>query len=338
MHRNISLYWICQCVGWGIAALYWSIFQIIGRDSLFFGILSVLIILATGIFSTHFYKIKAHKWGWTDLNLISLIPRLSIVFILLSLTYLIVSYFTITWIFGPQTLEGILGMLTGGTRYMAIWLLAFHLYHFSGSRRKAELDQKHFENLALSAQYNKLSAELNPHFLFNSLNSIKALIIEDQVKARTAVDKLSQMLRNSLHLTDQKTILIKQELERIEDYISLEKIRFEERLDVTFDIQGELLFEKIPPLTVYNLVENAIVHGLEKNKKGVKISIDGRKYESSMIIEVRSDTTLSDGWKYGTGLTNIKDRLELIYAEAATLEVLQEENQVLARLNLPLTS
>jgi len=334
--KRLSLYWICQIIGWGTAAIYWSLYQVLGAESIFLGTISVLLVLIAGIGSTHFYKRLAHKYDWVELDLLRLFPRLVLAVFLLSASYLLVSLSAITWVFGPQSENSILGMLTGGVRYMAIWLLAFHLYHIAGSRRKAELDQKRFENLALSAKYDKLNAELNPHFLFNALNSIKALILEDKDKARTAVDTLSVMLRNSLRLTDKVTIPLPEELERIKAYIDLEKIRFEERLVVDFDVPDDVLIYNIPPLSIYNLVENAIIHGLDKQKNGVKIGIAIKKKDDALQIFVKSNTSLREGWSFGKGLTNIKERLALIYREKASLYVSEENGNVISGIQIPI--
>ena len=336
MDKKISLYWVCQLIGWGIAAIYWSIYQVIGAESLPLGIISVVLILIAGIGSTHLYKIIAYKYKWVELELWKLFPILVLALLALSLIYLAVSLATVTWVFGPQSNDSILGMLTGGVRYMAIWLLAFHLYHFAGSRKKAEIDQKKYENLALTAKYDKLNAELNPHFLFNALNSIKALIIEDKDKARSAVDTLSLMLRNSLNLTNKVSITIKEECDRIQAYIDLEKIRFEERLDVHFNISDDLLAYEVPPLCIYNMVENAIIHGLNKQKNGVRIDIEVRKNQDVLEVLVKSNTTLREGWSYGKGLTNIQERLGLIYKEKASLELYEDEKgTVISKILLP---
>ncbi len=335
MRTKLSLYWLCQICGWGIAALYWSLYQIVGEDSFLVGALTVVFLLLMGIGSTHFYKLRAHAWGWPNLDLWKLLPRMGLALLALTSIYLVVCLLVITWAFGRQDTDAILGMLTGGIRYMTIWLLAFHLYHFAGSRRKAEIDQKRFENLALSAKYDRLNAELNPHFLFNSLNSIKALILEDKDKARTAVDTLSTMLRHSLKLTDKVTIPLEEEIRRIKAYIELEKIRFEERLEVVFEVNEKLLSHKVPPLCIYNLVENAIIHGLDKSKKGVRIEIKCDLIDDFVHLQVKSNTSLKEGWSYGKGLTNIKERLDLIYNKEAALTVAEEGPFVFSKILIP---
>jgi two-component system LytT family sensor kinase len=116
---------------------------------------------------------------------------------------------------------------------MTIWVLAYHLYHYHRYRLETIEQNAALELIAKQAQLDNLSTQLNPHFLFNSLNSIKSLIIENPAVARRAVDLLSDILRTSLYQKIAAFISVKEELSLVEDYVALEKIRFEERLNMT---------------------------------------------------------------------------------------------------------
>lgn len=334
--KRISTYWICQIIGWGIAVLYWSRYQVVFADNKAWGLVSVLVMLIPGIGATHFYKKIAHRKRWLRFDLLKLLPILIISLLLLSSFYFFVGFVSTHYIFGPQNVDALLGMATGGVRYMAIWLLAFHLYHFGLFKKQAEMDQKHFENLAIQAQYRKLNAELNPHFLFNALNSIKALTREHPEQARNAIDLLSGMLRSSLSLSKEKTITIDAEIARIANYIQLEKIRFEDRL--TYHLQMDELLSKvlIPPLIIYNLVENAIVHNLSRSNRGVQIEVIITKEANRLIIEVRNTGELETPVRYGTGLQNIVDRLKLLYGDSAHFSISTFGTMVIARININL--
>ncbi len=316
-----------------MAVLYWSRYQVVYADDRAWGLVSVLVMLIPGIGATHVYKIIAHRRGWIQLNIWKLWPILILALLVLSSFYYFIGYVSTRYIFGPQNIDALLGMATGGVRYMAIWLLAFHLYHFGISRKQAEMDQKHYENLAIRAQYKRLNAELNPHFLFNALNSIKALTLENPEQARNGIDLLSNMLRSSLTLTRSETITVTEELERIEHYIALEKIRYEERLIYDVHLDPAVNNRSIPPLIIYNLVENAVVHNISKYDQVLKIKLDIRLVENKLQIRVKNSGQLNEPIRFGTGLTNVQERLTLLHGQHAHLTVKNfMDNQILSEI------
>ena len=129
------------------------------------------------------------------------------------------------------------------------------------------------ENEKAQAELQLLKAQINPHFLFNSLNSIKSLVIENPNVARRAIDLLSDLLRSSLYEKDKDLIYIKNELSLVYDYIELEKMRFEERLQLKTNIDDEVINYKIPTLSIQLLVENAIKHNIVSKSKHLTIDI-----------------------------------------------------------------
>jgi len=335
--NKIDVYWTCQFLGWGSAAVYWSYYQILFETHLFFEILSVLFPFVGGILSTHCYKILAHRYQWIRLPLLKLLPILFLSLFTLTIIYCIVCMLGFQFTIGGLDKNGFLGMATGGLRYNAIWLLAFHLYHYAWFKRQGEIDQNKYEKLAIKAQLNQLNAQLNPHFLFNALNSIKALTLENPMSARKAVDLLSNILRASLENTNHQTISLKEEVERTEAYLRLEQIRFEERLKYEWDIAEELMTHTIPPLSLFNLVENAIKHGISQSTKGGMIKISARMTQSKLRLEVKNSGKISKTLPNGLGLKNIEERLKLVYGEAAHLSLENTDNQeVVAKLEIPI--
>ena len=336
MNKKLSLYWICQLSGWGIAAVYWAYHQIPLIEPLAFGILTVLVPFLSSILSTNYYRHLAHRKGWIHLDLRRLLPIMLLALVALVSIYLVVAAIGGTLCYGSLNLGAFLGMLTGGTRYMSIWLLAFHLYHYARHSRQAEIDQNKHEKLAIAAQFKRLHAELNPHFLFNSLNSIKALILESPGDARKALDLLSEMLRNSLRYSNQKLIPLSEELKSITSYLALEKIRFEERLQYHIDITENLLPTLVPPLSLYNLVENAVKHGIAKSKSGGRISITAAETADGIELTVLNDGQLPDHPDSGIGLKNTRERLQLVYGPRATLDLRNANaQQVASSLTIP---
>ena len=128
---KISLYWMCQLLGWGSVALYWSYFQINDQVPLATGIFSVLIPLLLAICYTHLYRNLAHRFKWINLPIRKLIPIIILAWIGITGLYTAVAMLNSTLIYGGVATDVFLGLFTGGARYAAIWLLAFHLYHFS---------------------------------------------------------------------------------------------------------------------------------------------------------------------------------------------------------------
>ncbi len=337
LFNKLSLYWICQLLGWGSAAAYWSYYQIRPGDGLLLGVISVIIPFFGGIVSTHAYKVLAHRHKWIDLELKQLLPILFFALIALTAAYLVFAISCALVRYGDLGINSFLGMFTGGLRYNSIWLLAFHLYHYARYSRQAEIDQSNYEKLAIAAQLQRLNTELNPHFLFNSLNSIKALILENPSDARKAVDLLSNLLRNALQHSGKSFISLEDELASIETYLAMEKIRFEDRLHYQLDVPTETRIVPIPPLSLYNLVENAVKHGISNSKDGGQISIKARASLEFLTLEVVNDGCLQRKNENGIGIKNVSERLRLAYGSAARLRLeALNEDQVCSSLILPL--
>jgi len=173
--------------------------------------------------------------------------------------------------------------------------------------------------------------------LFNSLNSIKALVFENPKSARRAIDLLSDLLRSSLYEKEHTTISIAEEMALVKDYVELEKLRFEERLNITFDIDQTLENFKIPSLSIQLLVENAIKHGIDKQLDGGTVDISVQKKNDYVVISVKNPGTLSKGKHKGVGLKNLKERLLLKYEGRAEFKVeTPSENKVVATLMIPI--
>jgi LytS/YehU family sensor histidine kinase len=224
---------------------------------------------------------------------------------------------------------------------MSIWLLAYHLYHYYQKEIKTTKENARLLVIAKQAQLDNLSAQLNPHFLFNSLNSIKSLVIENPKIARRAIDLLSDLLRSSLYQKEQKFITIKDELSLVSDYIELEKIRFEERLITVFNIDQELIKCRVPLLSIQLLVENAIKHGVDKRIEATEVAINVQKFDTGKIkISVQNQGELATQKKLpGLGLKNLQERLLIQYKGKASFEIKEtSNNQVIAIIIIPINN
>jgi sensor histidine kinase YesM len=343
---QINLYWYCQLFGWGAAALYWA-YYLFNTGSLSTGLacLSVLMSFSLGILASHGYKLLSHRHRWHLKPIKDLLPIMMMGTLALLVIYVVGNFFLSICIhqlsLNKATAVLILpGMVTGGLRYNAIWILAFHLYHYAKRESAIEVEKTKLENEAIKAQLHQLTAELNPHFLFNSLNSIKALVNHEPQQARHAIVLLSEILRHALHLSKKESITLAEELEQVEKYLQLEKIRFEERLEFTFDISPQAKSASILPFTLLNLVENAIKHGISQNINGGDINISVHIVGGDLKMEVHNTGQLANSPYNGNGIgiKNIKERLQLLHGSRAHFDVFNTNTyQVTAIIQIPLS-
>lgn len=347
-NKSISLYWKLQLLGWGTVSLYWA-YTVYTRDNygVFFTFLNYVLDIAIGVLLTHLYRYIAKKYKWSALSLGSLVARVIPSIILLSVAYMELAdlKWHLYWVFVENkdyTLWYSLSywnpVFITGLRLMAIWILAYHLYHYH--QNKLETAQQNAELLVIAkqAQLDNLATQLNPHFLFNSLNSIKSLIIENPKIARRAVDLLSDILRTSLYEKDAPFITIKEELELVKDFVDLEKIRFEERLNVSIEMDSGLENYLILPLSIQLLVENSIKHGIDKRISGGDIKLSIKKTtETIEIIVQNSGQIAGNNSEAGIGIKNLTKRLQLHYDGGASFELKNIDNdRVRATLIIPI--
>ncbi|WPU98631.1 histidine kinase [Mucilaginibacter sp. cycad4] len=346
---TISLYWKCQLIGWSVAALYWGYtgYSQPGFHWLL-GIIQFTTDVAVYIFITHLYRCLALKLGWQNLGLNKLLPRLIPAVIVLGLVYLFVTvskvYFFRVW-FQPGFSKSFTeffdfyrdSIFVAGVRLMSIWLLAYHLYHYSKREIGIARENARLAVITRDAQLNNLSAQLNPHFLFNSLNNIKALIIDDPKSARRAIDLLADLLRNSLYSGDKQMTTIKEELELVKDYLELEKLRLEERLQYHIEAGDEFHDMLIPRLSIQTLIENAIKHGIGQQKQGGLISIKLTNNHSGLTMCITNPGRLKPiEESSGLGIKNLNERLQLQYKGAACFIISEANDMVTATIKIPL--
>jgi Histidine kinase len=196
----------------------------------------------------------------------------------------------------------------------------------TNERYEQQTREREFSKLAAEAQLSALRAQINPHFLFNALTTIGYLIQTTPDKAFSTLMRLTQLLRGVLKSADEFSTL-DEELMLIESYLEIEKARFEERLVVKFEVPRELRKLRVPSLILQPLVENAVKHGVAKQKAGgeisVSASIESVKGESYLLLTVTNTGGGFSGTQsqFGVGLTNISERLRSYYGKTGTLEI-----------------
>ncbi|MFD0963549.1 sensor histidine kinase [Pseudofulvibacter geojedonensis] len=218
-----------------------------------------------------------------------------------------------------------------------IWLfvsLTIKIYH---QLKRVQLKQVSLEANLKESQLNTLKGQINPHFMFNSLNNIRGLILEDTKKSREMITRLSEMLRYSLTKNEINAIALEDELEMVDNYIAISKIQMEDRLQFDKKIEVNPYGIKIPPMIIQMLVENAAKHGIANLKNGGVISLNIKQEQKNLFIEVNNSGKLSiDSNSTQLGLKNIKQRLELLYKGSAHFSLAEKNNQVVATIQIPI--
>jgi two-component system LytT family sensor kinase len=188
------------------------------------------------------------------------------------------------------------------------------------------------------AELQSLKTQLQPHFLFNTLNAIASLMHYDVTTADRMLNRLSELLRISLKETGNPVVSLKQEMAFIEAYLEIEKIRFEERLDVAWAIPDNLQASSIPPFILQPLVENAIKYGVAPRADGGIIIIRTYADRDALLLEVEDDApeALPQQPGFGIGLSNTRSRLETLYGANQQFELIRAGLGTIARIRLPL--
>jgi signal transduction histidine kinase len=219
---------------------------------------------------------------------------------------------------------------------IALWLLLYMIWHYLERNRKDEVDRLNLEKTVKDLELKTIKSHINPHFIFNSLNSIRALVEENPKRARTAITELSNILRSSLQVEKMETVPLQKELDIVKDYLALEQMRFEERLKVQFDIDEDTLPQRVPPMMLQTLVENAIKHGISKRINGGTIKIISRFTDKDFELIVQNSGNLEKKSSEGFGFKSTRDRLKFLCDGNAYFKVEEiEGSQVQSKIVMP---
>ncbi len=221
---------------------------------------------------------------------------------------------------------------------LILWCLVYLFKAEWAKRRKIE--KNHWENQVklrdIELQF--LRSQINSHFLFNALNNIRSLILEDTQAARQGLTDLATLLRGLMHSDAKLTVSLRDEVEWVKGYLALEGLQFEQRLSYELAIDTELLDAQLPPLLLQTLVENAIKHGIARRRLGGKIRINAESISSNrwrLQVENPTAELPAEQESNGIGLKNARDRLFAAFGHNATLE-LHFSGTVMATAEMPL--
>lgn len=341
--KRKNLYWITQVSGWGILTIA-NLLVISSFGSITLNQVALWIFLGfVGLIVSHLYRYYIKKHNWSNLPLKKIAPRVILGSFISGLIIFIPVYLTEHILQTDKNSEHLIASIAMSiinlTSIMLVWSLIYFAIHYFENSKKAEIEALIFEAAVKDFELKTLKAQLNPHFMFNAMNSIRALIEEDPQNAKDAITKLSNIMRYTLRIERTETVPLSDELKTIQDYLDLEKIRFEERLQYNISSTPSADRVEIPPMMVQTLVENGIKHGISKLTGGGEVDITASTDESTLIIQIRNNGQFNETAlkiSQGFGISNTKQRLSLLYGEKASLSLSNEnKNIVLATLKIP---
>lgn len=218
------------------------------------------------------------------------------------------------------------------------WDLVYLGYHLIRTYHRTEVEKWMLESEFQKAKLGALKSQVNPHFMFNAINNIRALILQDPLLAREMLTKFAEIFRHALQYTGERLITIKEELGILTHYLEIQQLQFEGRLRYLIGAEDQLLNQMIPPLILQLLVENAIKHGISLNEKGGEIFIVICEHYNTLILEVKNTGSLASRSgledRLGIGLKNIGERLSLTYGTAAKLDIREEAPFVIVQIKI----
>ncbi|MFI5187554.1 MAG: sensor histidine kinase [Chitinophagales bacterium] len=341
-----SRYWFCQFAGWGLVGMIMLFFAYSYQVPISTNVLlsRILIVFVAGIGITHILRLFIKWRRWTMESVEKVIPKLVIAMIITSLIFSLIvlgaiDFFNLGVDSGKKL--SFAARLAGSTvdngLFILPWVLIYYFYHFIEKSRRQQLDTLQLETLIKELELKTIKAHINPHFIFNSLNSIRALIDENPSRARTAITELSNILRSSMQVDKAETVSFEKELNIVKDYLALENMRFEDRLKVEYEIDEDTLDQQVPPMMLQTLVENAIKHGISKHIRGGVIKIISDYKNQYHELAVQNTGSLNGGLNAeGFGLSSTQNRLGLLYGDKASFEIKQVTPSIVeARVLIP---
>ena len=216
-------------------------------------------------------------------------------------------------------------------------VLTYYLYESLQKLNAKKTREARLESLVKETELKMLRSQINPHFLFNSLNSVSSLTLSDPQKAQDMLIKLSDFMRYALSRKDEQPVALRSELENLRLYLEIEKVRFGNRLSTEENIEPGCLDTKMPVMILQPLYENAIKHGVYESTGGVRIitTVYNKGEMVEIVISNYYDTLPSSKTGTGTGLINVTRRLELFYGDKASVRTRKENGIFTVSLLIP---
>jgi sensor histidine kinase YesM len=335
-------FWIAQIVGWVLLAVSNLLVQYLAGVPEKILLINSLIPMTIGFLLTTIYRQIIRKLKWHKWNFNKSIAFLAGSTFILTVVFMLLVFIVILIIKGLHglTIASFLGTMFSFTLVLLTWNLIYFAIHYFNNWTQAEIERWKLEAVMKEAQLGSLKSQIRPHFVFNTINNIRSLILEDEEKAREMLLNFSDLFRYALKNTDQSKVTLSEELEIVNQYLELLSIQYDDKLNFKIQVEEGLELIELPPMILQLLVENAVKHGISQSSKGGSILIDIDKKKDFLNIRVQNSGNLnkSSGLEehLGVGLDNVKRRLELIYCGKAALKVHEIENNVVAAIKIPI--
>lgn len=345
MKKSNNIYWWCQVGGWLFYTLVFVFFSYafdskVFQSPVYFQRLGLSVIL--GLVFTHIMRfaikefkllppIYGKKWGY----IVALVIAICCLYSIANSQIVEITKLYDAKIKATVPRRFIYNLLNDSPIFI-MWALIYYVFQYVWASRNNELYRAKLETQVKELELKTIKAHINPHFIFNALNSIRALVDENPTRARTAITELSNILRSSMQADKLETTTLEKEINIVKDYLALEHIRFEDRLKVNYEIDEDTLDQLIPPMMVQTLVENAIKHGIGKQVNGGTINIIADFVKDDLEIKVQNTGQLNiEINKEGFGIASTYNRLNLLFDKKAKFELKNIEGMVEAKIIIP---
>lgn len=347
LFRASPSYWATQLAGWGTFTGLFLVWNYV-NDTLSTEVLKlILLVLITGIVTSHLLRGAILRYNWLPGDLGFVLPRLVLASLLLGIVaFVMLGGMHDVWLTRmPPLLNAsaseLFARVLNWTVLLFLWSLCYMAYAYFVRHRREEIRNLRLETANRENQLNNLRAQMNPHFMFNALNGIRALIDEDPEQAKRAITQLSAILRNAMSTVKRKVVPLGEEIDIVKAYLALEAMRYEERLRTQFDVDPALEREPVPPMVLQTLVENAVRHGIAKLPGGGDVLIRVRRDAGDMVLSVHNSGHYAPGTgnerpaRQGIGLRNTRKRLEMLYGGPGGLTITNRDGMVVTEVRIP---
>ena len=352
--KSQLVYWIFQLTGWGVITLGRFIGGVTLLDLAWPRLLLELLLVNTvGLVFSHWLRDFVRRNRWRALPIRKLSWRIFVVSFVCGAPLGIVTQFTyLSVLVDPELLlrdyapalqfqlalpAAIALEIANWTAVFIVWLVLYFTALAVREHRSAQLKQSELARALQLAELRLLKSQLNPHFLFNALNTVRSLIADNPARAQDAVTRLAKTLRYTLTSPQDELVTLSQELEIVADYLELESMRFEERLRIELHVPDHAAGVQVPVMLLQTLVENAIKHGIAQLPSGGLVRVSATVQSQMLLLEVENPRPLTRvRTQEGVGLQNAHDRLRLLFGARASLELdLSQPSVATARLRIP---
>jgi len=348
---KLSLFWVLQISGWFLYGVIYYLIYYSYKDLALTSIIGFIVTYMVAFLLTIVMRKLYQRLDYQHRSILNVSVIVILTSIIFAVIWMYLDRFVSYPIYGIEKFQKALDKITmrnnisqtyWNSFILFTWSALYFLINFWRQYNEQLARTEKAELLAQSAQLQMLRYQLNPHFLFNSLNSIRALILEDQNKARDMVTELAELLRYSLVSKNNGDVPFSEEIGAIKHYFAIEEKRYEENLQVSFEIDPLAEEYPIPSFLVHPLVENAVKYGMKTSSMPLKIKIQAKVKDNELSIIVRnSGSWLSDDDEgrsrpagTGTGLKNVRERLENRFPDSSKLSTSEADGCVVIKISI----